>query len=505
MEYVDIIFMLIIILLVIFLCIFIGTTYFVYADSDIVYNITYADLNHFSDITYDEESNSILLKWDFTDNIIQSCHLQTNLDGAGYTTVNFETYRFNMVGLDFENKRDGPSYLSYNLDSSKIDCKGEYTINIDDIISYTGTQRYNFEFFFGGIINDVNRDKIPIDFFKEYDSTSGLAYTHALGYEYNEYGTYRNLSCSEAYGYFDRFMYKTVIIQDIEKDTKQSISYEDCIGSSNNITVKKSSNGGCADCTPPTLGINENGQRLVSDGFTYNGKSVDVQRFFTPYSLITVDVGKLNKAEFKIYENQGLENIKHFSFAFGLRDGQIISESKTMIELDIDHEGTETVTVTDPENVLDQIKVTTSTVSCMDDSNTECLEISIQHRFRASLDFNIVATDVWDTKRNAWQNYYNHGIEVVGESLNPPKEYEGIEKRQLYHLTETSKTTAVDEDGNMWSFEYGLWYKDYIKVSTVDKPTDIMTREHSQFEIIREDQIELAMEKILEICPSCLL
>ncbi len=219
---------------------------------------------------------------------------------------------------------------------------------------------------------------------------------------------------------------------------------------------------GCDDCEAPTLGVDKRGTQLVSNGFTYNGHSVNAERFFTPYPLITANVGKTNIAEFKLYENEGVSNIRHFTLAFGMDKGDIISDSKAKIELDIDHEGTETVTVTDPENVLDNIKVTTSTVSCSDESFLECLGISIQHRFRAPLDFNIVGTDVWDSKRNAWQNTFNHGIEVVGESLNPAKEYDGINKGHIYHLTETSKTTAIDEFGNSWSFNYGLWNMDYI-------------------------------------------
>lgn len=232
------------------------------------------------------------------------------------------------------------------------------------------------------------------------------------------------------------------------------------------VVVASTSSGGggsgCDDCEAPTLGIDKNGKRLVSNGFIYNGNSVDAEIFFTPYPLITANVGKTNTANFKLYENEGISNIRHFTLAFGMDKGDIISDSKAKIELDIDHEGTETVTVTDPENALDSIKVTTSTVSCSDDSFLECLEISIQHRFRAPLDFNIVGTDVWDSKRNAWQNTFNHGIEVVGKSLNPAKEYDGINKGHIYHLTETSKTTAVDLFGNSWTFNYGLWNMDYI-------------------------------------------
>jgi len=266
--------------------------------------------------------------------------------------------------------------------------------------------------------------------------------------------------------------------------------------------------GGCSgDCQPPTLGIDENGQRVVTDGFTYNGYSVDVERFFTPYPLITVNIGEQNKAEFKIFENSGTDSIKHFSLAFGLDKNQMISISKVMIELDIDFDGTETIIVTDPQNVLDDVRVETiDKVDCNGEPEIDCLQINIYHTFRAPLDFDIVATDVWDNKRNAWQNYYNHGIEVVGKSLNPPDEYFGSNRGHIYHLTETDKDTAVDESGNTWSFEYGIWNKDYIaSVPIVDAPTDVMTRTHSEFKLLQQEQIILALNEMHVLCPTCLL
>jgi len=272
-------------------------------------------------------------------------------------------------------------------------------------------------------------------------------------------------------------------------------------------STEDSSGGGsgCAgDCEEPTIGVDSNGKRQVSNGFSYNGHAVDVERYFTPYPLITAEVGKTNVAEFKIYENQGVHHIRHFTFAFGMDKGDIISNSKAKIELDIDFDGTETVTVTDPENALDNIKVTTSKVACMENSTTECLKVAIQHKFRAPLDFNIVGTDVWDTKRSSWQNYYNHGIEVVGESLNPAKQHDGINQGHVYHLTETSKTTAIDEFGDSWTFQYGKWSKDYIKQERIqDGETLVFDRMHSDFENYITNQQKESIAKLLELCPLC--
>ena len=271
-------------------------------------------------------------------------------------------------------------------------------------------------------------------------------------------------------------------------------------------TTTTTNNGsGCDDCEAPTLGIDSKSKRIVDGGFTYNGKSTDAERFFTPYPLISVTVGKQNTAVFKIFEDKGPENIKHFSFAFGLDKGQSIGESKAMIELDIDHEGTETVTITDPENALDNIKVTTNIENCNDeDSDTQCLIVTINHQFRAPLDFNIVGTDVWDMERNSWQNYFNHGIEVTGESLNPAKEYDGINAGHIYHLTETSKNTAVDEFGGTWTFQYGIWEQDYVANERVQDTSSVFNRNHSDFADYKELQAQNAIPQLLEYCSSCL-
>jgi hypothetical protein len=263
--------------------------------------------------------------------------------------------------------------------------------------------------------------------------------------------------------------------------------------------------GGCTgDCEEPTLGVNNDGRRLVDDGFTYNDKSIDVERYFTPYPLVTVQVGKQNVAEFKIYDNSGLDKISHFELAFGLAQGESIGMSQAVINWDRTFDGIETVTLDDPEHVLDNVKIITSEGYCSDESQTKCLIVKITHTFRAPLDFNILGTNVWDAKRNAWQNYYNHGIEVVGPSMNPPKEHDGINKGHIYHLTETGKNTAVDDFGNSWSLDHGLWIMDYVAPEKIQDTSSIMTRTHSEFAKYKSTQADNAISYLLELCPSCL-
>jgi len=209
-------------------------------------------------------------------------------------------------------------------------------------------------------------------------------------------------------------------------------------------------------------------------------------------------------AEFKIYNYEGPDKITHFELAFGLAVGESIGMSKVAINWDKSFDGIETVTLDDPGNVLENIKVTTSEGSCSDETETECLIVKIEHTFRTPLESNTFATNFWDDKRNAWQNYYNHGIEVVGESMNPPEIHDGINKGHIYHLTETSRNTAVDEFGNAWTLDK-TWTKDHISKGKIADGITMhgIDRVNTLFNSYKQDQQLLAQELMDQLCPHC--
>ena len=245
--------------------------------------------------------------------------------------------------------------------------------------------------------------------------------------------------------------------------------------------------------------MDKNGIRVVENGFTYNGKPIDVERYFTPYPLITVQVGVPNKAVFKIYEGGEPGDVRHFELAFGLANGARIDTANAAIIWDKTFGGMETVTLIDPENVLENVSVKTSSGSCTTKSTkANCLIVTVDHTFRAPLDFNMVGSIVWDENRNGWQNYYNEGIAVEGESLNPPKQYEGIHKGHLITITETGKNKALDENGNTWTFD-GTWIKDFINKGKIDDPISSQgyDRNHVRFSTYKQGQ-ELIADSLFE-------
>lgn len=225
--------------------------------------------------------------------------------------------------------------------------------------------------------------------------------------------------------------------------------------------------GGSQPNSPPTLGLDQNQKRIVDGGFSFNDNPIDVLQYYTPYPLITTPVGQNNTIKLKIYEEKGLDNIAHVGLSYGLGKGEIFNEGRATIEYDRTFDGKETVTLFDPKHVLGSVNVTTSDVRCGDNGNAVCREFAFHHIFREPLEYNMVATNIWDLDLNGWQNYFNHGIQIVGDSMNPPEEYSGIYKGHIYHLTEAGKNTAVDDEGNNWTFAK-TWNRDYIKPVTVD-------------------------------------
>ncbi|MBS3922404.1 MAG: hypothetical protein KGZ37_04555 [Nitrosarchaeum sp.] len=259
-----------------------------------------------------------------------------------------------------------------------------------------------------------------------------------------------------------------------------------------------SSNGsGCSgDCTPPTVGLTSNLIRIVENGFSYNGNSVNAELYYTPYPLVEVIVGQQNKAELKIYENSGTGNLEHVGLGFGLGHGESFDKSRATINLDLTFDGREIISTFDPDNVLDNVNVVTEKVPCNSFSSLQCLKVILYHTFREPLEFNMLATYIWDFDRNAWQNYYNHGIQIQGDSMNPPKEYLGINKGHLVHLIESDKNSAIDSQGNSWTFDKGIWTIDYIPNEKIIKKVSShgIDRNHVLFESYKIEQESIAAD-----------
>jgi len=264
------------------------------------------------------------------------------------------------------------------------------------------------------------------------------------------------------------------------------------------VIVVASAGGSSSSNQPPTLGVNKYGQQIVDNGFSYNGNPVDSAFYNTAFPLIGTNVGVENVAKLKIYAHRGIDSIRHVALAFGLDKGQVFGDSNVVIEWDKLWNGVELLNVIDPENALDNVRVVTSKGQCKEDSNSNgCLIVEVFHTFRQPLENNIVGVYVWDDLRKGWNNYFNDGVEVQGESLNPPKQHQVSHKGELIQITETGKNTAIDENGNNWFFNKS-WEMEYVPSGKIDDGITLQgyDRNHVKFSTYQQGQ-ELIAKTIL--------
>lgn len=261
------------------------------------------------------------------------------------------------------------------------------------------------------------------------------------------------------------------------------------------------SGGICNNCQPPTLGLNKGGDishRLVEGGFTCEGQTVDVDNYYTPFPLITNGVGDPLNCIFKIYEDSGADKITHFEFAVGKRAGDSMSEEQGKISWS-KNIMTEEETVTYDHNLFRSVGVTTGEdlVNCKSDSEVaQCLQITLTATPKEPLvEDIIVKTNVWDSRHNGKTNFFNDGIDFVGNTENYLPFYQVLDGKNGAFMIYTTDPTledlnhAIDQFGQTWTRENGFWSKDYVPVDrSCDTSSKGFDRTCPEFNIMKQGQ-----------------
>jgi len=238
------------------------------------------------------------------------------------------------------------------------------------------------------------------------------------------------------------------------------------------LPVKKSGNGGCADCVAPTLGLNSFYVRVVDDGFSYNGNTVQVEKWHTPFPLINATVGEINTVEIIVYENQGVNNMKLVQFGLGAKSiGEPLNDLEVLIEVNLDINSNQflvdEIIINDKDNLIENSTVgaVIDLVKCSTDSQNEtCLKVTLQYSYREPTLYNIMVVNARDKPGNSQNFYFNEGVEVFGESLNEPPTYV-IQNRKTHQQTEdlTLTLTRTDKVNHIWIDQLGI---EYLQVSS---------------------------------------
>jgi len=149
----------------------------------------------------------------------------------------------------------------------------------------------------------------------------------------------------------------------------------------------------------PTLGNDRYGNNYVDNGFTFNDFVTDVENFKTHMPLQTLQVGELNTAILKIYDNKGADKIEHVEIAFGLDSKEYASQSENTIIWTQNFKGDQSIIENDPDNLL-------MDVSATGEANGKIMKITFNFAFREPMDKSKIGVVVWDRDRHSRTIYF---------------------------------------------------------------------------------------------------
>ena len=174
--------------------------------------------------------------------------------------------------------------------------------------------------------------------------------------------------------------------------------------------------GGCSmDCTPPTLGKDSSGTIFVEGGFTINEQTSDVAYF--DQVIQTQIVSENNPVEIilKVFENSGPDNLKHVELILG---NEYVFDSFVWTHLpsveigwDKAFNGTESVNVKDPDNLLADVDVNVEV-----DGKITILKF----KFTPTMQFDTshIIVKMWDQNRSSWVNNFYDALVIESNSLD---------------------------------------------------------------------------------------
>ena len=169
----------------------------------------------------------------------------------------------------------------------------------------------------------------------------------------------------------------------------------------------------CRDeCQPPSLGLDlKESRRYVNDGFGINGQFYDVNYFSQTIPTQNFTVGDTVNVRLTIFENSGPQYLEYVGLSIVvdepfIRGGMLVEEYKSTIAWIKKFDGTKSIDVDDSYDLIDVINVTDS----VENSRT-----ILDYEFIVTnpIESKTIKVNMWDYKRNVWNNYFYEAITVT--------------------------------------------------------------------------------------------
>lgn len=177
-------------------------------------------------------------------------------------------------------------------------------------------------------------------------------------------------------------------------------------------TVFASENANCSrDCEAPTIGVTDSGQRVVDNGIAINGRTFEVNHQIQPNPTMTITTGNTAKVKLMIYENNGVDSLRHASIAITDYQDDKNQNDKVLISFDQDFTGEQSFSVTDSDGFVKDVDVKATP---LDQWRTEVI-----YSFKAvkPFDTSALVVEMWDAEQSSRSNVFLNAIKATGDEI----------------------------------------------------------------------------------------
>jgi len=262
----------------------------------------------------------------------------------------------------------------------------------------------------------------------------------------------------------------------------------------------------------PTFGIDyKTFVQRVDNGLIINNQTYTVtDNFYTPMDLLELKVGATQNFTATAYAPHTLYITE---FLFGIPTIDKWDEAESSIEIYTNFDGEVIDFKINEYNDSPIINATSlefasSKVKCVADDNSEpCYRVSIEFSFNESPVGKVLALQAIDYKRMNNILYFNDGLDIVGDSLNPATiqqivseiKYKGLQTIQrvdkehdIWLAMDKSEPVLLYQQNSFGTF-IPIEYRTFVPES--DELVTIMDREHSEFYKLLDYETKRAIEQ----------
>lgn len=168
------------------------------------------------------------------------------------------------------------------------------------------------------------------------------------------------------------------------------------------------------DCEAPTLGVLDDGQRVIDFGLAINGRTFQVENQIQTNPTMSITSGNTAKIKLIIYENNGVESLRHASVAITDYQDDKNQDDKVVISFDQDFTGVQSFDVMDFDGLVKDVDVKATK---LDQWRTE-----VVYSFKVIKPFETssLVVETWDAEASSRSNVFLNAIKATGKEI---KEY----------------------------------------------------------------------------------